>query len=218
VARRASSSGPYPPAVDRLIEAFADLPGIGRRTAERLAFHVLKSPDAEAMNLAKAIEAMKTSVKHCSICFNLTETDPCPICADASRRRGVVLVVEQPRDLIAIEKTGMYDGVYHVLLGQIDPLEGVGPAELTVDALARRMEHASANCGGEALQEIVLGLSPTLEGDGTGLHIAELARSRGVRVARLARGLPTGSQLEYASKAVLADAIRGRQSMDQTME
>jgi len=140
------ASGPYPPAVDRLIEAFADLPGIGRRTAERLAFHVLKSPDAEAMNLARAIEAMKTSVRHCSVCFNLTETDPCPICGDASRRRGVVLVVEQPRDLIAIEKTGMYDGVYHVLLGQIDPLEGVGPAELTVDALARRRDGASATC------------------------------------------------------------------------
>ncbi len=209
-----AATGPYPPAVDRLIEAFACLPGIGRRTAERLAFHVLKSPDAEAMNLARAIEAMKTSVRHCSVCFNLTETDPCPICSDERRRRGTVLVVEQPRDLIAIEKTGMYDGVYHVLLGQIDALEGVGPAELTVEGLIRRLEDPSANCGGERVEEVVLGLSPTLEGDGTGLYLAERARERGARVARLARGLPTGSQLEYASKAVLADAIRGRQAME----
>lgn len=212
--RAASNSGPYPPAVDRLIEAFAGLPGIGRRTAERLAFHVLKSPDAEALGLARAIEAMKKSVKHCSVCFNLTESNPCPICSDERRRRDVVLVVEQPRDLIAIEKTGMYDGVYHVLLGQIDPLEGVGPAELTAGALVERMERPGANCGGVAIAELVMGLSPTLEGDGTGLYLAEQARARGVRVARLARGLPAGSQLEYASKAVLADAIRGRQSME----
>lgn len=211
---RQKHAAPYPPAVDRLIEAFATLPGIGRRTAERLAFHVLKSPPAEALALARAIEGMKKSVKHCSVCFNLTETDPCPICADERRRRDVVLVVEQPRDLIAIEQTGMYDGVYHVLLGQIDPLEGVGPEELTVGALVKRMAEPSANCGGVAVAELVMGLSPTLEGDGTGLYLAERAKQHGVRVARLARGLPTGSQLEFASKAVLADAIRGRQSME----
>lgn len=214
MAKRNASSGPYPPAVDRLIEAFATLPGIGRRTAERLAFHVLKSPKAEALTLSKAIEGMKTSVRHCSVCFNLTETDPCPICADDRRRRDVVLVVEQPRDLIAIEQTGMFDGVYHVLLGQIDPLEGVGPEELTVSALEKRLAEASANCGGVKVTELVMGLSPTLEGDGTGLYLAERAKAHGVTVARLARGLPTGSQLEFASKAVLADAIRGRQSME----
>ena len=209
-----NTTGPYPPAVDRLIEAFATLPGIGRRTAERLAFHVLKSPRAEALALSRAIEEMKTTVRHCAICFNLTETDPCPVCADERRRREVVLVVEQPRDLIAIEQTGMYDGVYHVLLGQIDPLEGVGPEELTVAALVERLAKPDANCGGIAVKELVMGLSPTLEGDGTGLYLAERAREHGVKVARLARGLPTGSQLEYASKAVLADAIRGRQSME----
>jgi len=205
--------GPYPPAVDRLIEGFASLPGIGRRTAERLAFHVLKSPEAEALALARAIEGMKTSVRHCSVCFNLTESDPCAVCADEGRNRSVVLVVEQPRDLIAIEKVGMFDGVYHVLLGQIDPLEGVGPDELTTGALLKRLDDSSANMG-VRVEELVMGLSPTLEGDGTGLHLAEAARSRGVRVARLARGLPTGSQLEFASRAVLADAIRGRQAME----
>jgi len=211
---RSNASGPYPPAVDRLIEAFATLPGIGRRTAERLAFHVLKSPRAEALALSRAIEEMKTSVQHCSVCFNLTETDPCPICSDERRKRGVVLVVEQPRDLIAIEQTAMFEGVYHVLLGQIDPLEGVGPEELTVSSLVDRMARPDANCGGVRVEELVMGLSPTLEGDGTGLYLAERAREHGVKVARLARGLPTGSQLEYASKAVLADAIRGRQSME----
>lgn len=213
MARRRAASGPYPPAVDRLIEAFSTLPGIGRRSAERLAFHVLKSPGSEAMALARAIEEMKTTVRHCAVCFNLTETDPCPVCADEGRRRDTVLVVEQPRDLIAIEQTGMYDGVYHVLLGQIDPLEGVGPAELTVAGLLGRLDDASRNCGEVAVTELVLGLSPTLEGDGTGLYLAEQAKARGVRVARLARGLPAGGQIEFASRAVLADAIRGRQSM-----
>ncbi len=164
--------------------------------------------------LSRAIKEMKTTVKHCSVCFNLTEVDPCPICSDEARRRDTVLVVEQPRDLIAIEQTGMYDGVYHVLLGQIDPLEGVGPGELTVASLLKRLDEPGANCGGVSVTEVVMGLSPTLEGDGTGLYIAEQARQRGVRVARLARGLPAGGQIEYASKAVLADAIRGRQSME----
>ncbi len=208
------SSSPYPATVDRLIDEFARLPGIGRRTAERLAFHVLKSAPDEAMGLAEAIGAMKKSVRHCSICFNLTEQDPCPICAESRREHQKVMVVEQPRDLIALEQTGMYGGGYHVLLGRLSPLEGIGPEDITVGRLLERMDDAKSNACAVAVEEIILGLNPTLEGDGTALLLAEEARKRGVRVTRLARGLPAGSQLEYANKAVLADAISGRQSMD----
>jgi len=208
------SSSPYPATVDRLIDEFARLPGIGRRTAERLAFHVLKSAPDEAMGLAEAIGAMKKSVRHCSICFNLTEQDPCPICADDRREQQKVLVVEQPRDLIALEQTGMFRGGYHVLLGRLSPLEGVGPEDLTVGRLLERMDNAAVNACETKVEELILGLNPTLEGDGTALLLAEEARKRGVRVTRLARGLPAGSQLEYANKAVLADAISGRQSME----
>lgn len=205
--------GAYPASVDRLIAEFARLPGIGRRTAERLAFHVLKSPKKEAMGLAEAIGEMKRAVRHCSICFNLADDDPCPICADARRERERILVVEQPRDLISLEQTGMYRGVYHVLMGRLSPLEGVGPSDLTIDSLLARIDKPGANCGGVAVTEVILGLNPTLEGDGTALYLAGEAKRRGVPVSRLARGLPAGSQLEYANKAVLADAIQGRQSM-----
>lgn len=166
------------------------------------------------MSLANAISGMKQSVGHCSICFNLAEADPCAICSDPRRDRSSVLVVEQPRDLIALEETSMYSGLYHVLLGRISPLEDVGPDDLTVDRLLRRIDDASSNAGGEAVTEIILGLNPTLEGDGTALLLAQEAHKRGVRVSRLARGLPAGSQLEFANKAVLADAIAGRQPMD----
>jgi recombination protein RecR len=216
-ARRGDSfaaSSPYPPAVDRLIEEFSRLPGIGRRSAERLAFHVLKSSQDEALGLANAIRAMKESVGHCSVCFNLAEEDPCRICSDARRDRESVLVVEQPRDLIALEQTGMYRGLYHVLLGRLSPLEDVGPEDLTVDRLLQRLEEPSTNPGETKVAELILGLNPTLEGDGTALLLADEAHKRGVRVTRLARGLPAGSQLEFANKAVLADAIAGRQRMD----
>jgi recombination protein RecR len=212
--RAVRSTSPYPASVDRLIEEFARLPGIGRRTAERLAFHVLKSGTEVGGALADAIKAMQRSIRNCSVCFNLTEHDPCPICADPRREHGTVLVVEQPRDLIALEQTGMFRGVYHVLLGRISPLEGVGPEDLTVERLLRRLDEPASNSQGARVEELVLGLNPNLEGDGTALLLAEEARRRAVRVTRLARGLPAGSQLEYANKAVLADAISGRQSME----
>ena len=211
---RADRDGAYPEAVDRLIGELARMPGIGRRTAERLAFYVLKSPEAEAMGLARAIADVKKTVRHCSVCFNLTDTEPCGVCADARRDRSTVLVVEQPKDLIALEQTGMYRGLYHVLMGRISPIEGVGPGDLTVGRLMERLDDAAANPGGEKVAELVLGLNPNLEGDGTGLYLAEQARKRGVRVSRLARGLPSGTQLEYANKAVLADAIQGRQRVE----
>lgn len=198
----------------RLIDEFARLPGIGRRSAERLAFHVLKSDRDTAMKLAQAIGDVKTHVKHCSICYNLADRDPCPICGDARREHSTVLVVEQPKDLISLEQTGMHRGGYHVLLGHIAPLDGIEPDDLTVNALLHRVDDPGANACGARITEVIFGLSPNLEGDGTALYLAEQLKSRGVHLSRLARGLPSGSQIEYASKAVLADAIIGRQEID----
>ncbi|MBX3353231.1 MAG: recombination mediator RecR [Phycisphaeraceae bacterium] len=212
--QRSSSRGGYPESVERLIERFAKLPGIGRRTAERLAFWVLKAEKADAMALADAIAEVKRSIRHCDICFNLSETQPCAVCSDTRRDRGVVLVVEQPRDLIALEQTGVHRGVYHVLLGRVSPLEGVGPDDVTIAQLVARVTDPSKNCAGEPVREVILGLNPTLEGDGTALFIAEALQGAGVRLTRLARGVPSGSQLEYASKAVLTDALAGRQRME----
>jgi len=204
----------YPAPVERLIESLTRLPGVGRRTAERLAFYILKSPAEEADRLAAALRDVKRAVRHCAVCYNLTQTDPCPICADERRNRSVVLVVEQPKDLIALEQTGVHDGLYHVLMGRISPLDGVTPAHLTIADLLARFDHPARNPGGVRPTEAVLGLNPTLEGDGTALFLAEELRKRHVAVTRLARGLPSGGQLEYVSRAVLADAIAGRQRMD----
>jgi len=211
--RRNARSGVYPPAVCELIDRLSRLPGIGTRSAERLAFHVLKSDMDSAMGLASAIVAVKKSVRHCRVCFSLCDDDVCPICRDPDRAHEQVLVVEQPKDLIALEGTGMYRGVYHVLMGRLSAIDGIEPGDLTISQLFGRIE-ASKSDGGVEISEVVLGLNPTIEGDGTALYLAyELARM-GVRITRLARGLPTGGALEYANKAVLGDAILGRQSMD----
>lgn len=208
-----NGSSAYPESVDRLIAEFSRLPGIGRRSAERLAFHMLKSPKNEALRLADAIRDVKERVKHCSICFTLTDDDPCPICADAERDASLVLVVEQPKDLISLEQTGMFRGVYHVLMGRLDPLTNIGPDDLTLPQLFERIENPAHNARGVKITEVILGLNPDLEGDGTALYVADRLTRLGVRVTRLARGIPTGSQLEFASKAVLSDAIQGRQPL-----
>lgn len=205
----------YPECVNRLIDHFAKLPGIGRRSAERLAFHLLKADPDEAMNLSRAIADVKQTVRHCGVCYNLTEDDPCPICRDERRDASLVMVVEQPRDLISLEQTAMYGGVYHVLMGRLDPLAGIGPEHLTLGDLYARIDDPSRNSRGVAVTEIILALNPNLEGDTTALHLADALQQRGVRVSRLARGIPTGSQLEYANRAVLSDAIQGRQAMSQ---
>jgi recombination protein RecR len=204
----------YAEPVERLIDEFAKLPGIGRRSAERLAFHVLKSSAEDASTLSQAIMDVKRNVHYCSICYNLTEVSPCRICDNPQRDPATVLVVEQPRDLISLEQTGMYKGVYHVLTGRIDPLGGVEPGDLTIHALLDRVDHSERNSQRAGVKEVILGLNPNLEGDSTALYLADQLARRQVRVTRLARGLPSGSQLEYASKAVLADAIQGRQTMD----
>lgn len=206
------------------MEELSSLPGVGRRSAERLAFHILKSTDEQALSLSRAIADVKQRVRHCQVCWNLTDhvsgaaegedAPRCELCRDAQRERGVVLVVEQPKDLIALEQTGMFKGLYHVLMGRISPLDGVGPEELTVAGLIDRIDRPESNPGGVAVREVILGLNPTVEGDGTALYLMEeISRRPSVRVTRLARGLPTGSQLEFANKAVLADAIAGRQDV-----
>ena len=207
MARRPHS---YPEPVERLIEAFGRMPGIGRRTATRLAFHVLKDSPEQARSLCEAVQDVKERVACCSMCWQLTEVDPCPICSSPTRDASTILVVEQPHDLMSLESTGMYTGVYHVLTGRIDPLAGVEPSDLTVATLLDRVDDPSRNCRGEQVSEVILGLNPNLEGDSTALYLADELTRRSVRVTRLARGLPSGTQLEYASAAVLADAHEGR--------
>jgi len=195
-----------PPSLSRLQAEFEKLPGIGARSAERLAFHILKSDKDSAMALANAIRDVKEQVRHCSICYNLTEQDPCPICADPRRDAGQVFVVEQPKDVILLEATGLISGVYHVLMGHIAPLDGVEPGDLTIDALIERVRAGT-------VREVVIATNPTLEGEGTALHIKSLLAEFKVTTTQLARGLPAGSQLEYASRAVLQDAIEGRRAL-----
>jgi recombination protein RecR len=193
----------YSESIERLIAEFGNLPGIGARSAERLAFHILKSKDAEAMALADAIRDVKSKVHPCRECYNLAEGDLCAICSDPRRDRSLLCVVEQPKDLLAVESTGAYRGLYHVLLGQIAPLEGVEAEDLTIDPLVARVKQ-----GGFA--EIILATNPTVTGDATALHISSLLAAAGAKVTRLARGLPTGGQIEYANKSILTDAILER--------
>lgn len=198
----------YTQSIQNLMNELARLPGIGMRSAERIAFHLLKENPQEALKLADAIRDVKTRIRHCSICYNLTEQDPCGICSDPARDQAVVCVVEQPKDLLALEATGLYRGVYHVLLGRISPLEDVEPGDLTIEPLIHRLESG-------AIREVIMGTNPTMEGDGTALYIQSLIGSRfsGVQLTRLARGLPAGSNIEYANRNILADAISGRQKM-----
>lgn len=200
-----SQTHPFGRAVARLIDQLAALPGIGRKSAERLAFHLLRCEQAEALELADAIRDVKTSVRPCSVCYNLTEGEVCTICADARRNRQLVCIVEQPRDVVALEASASYEGVYHVLQGRIAPLEGMGPENLTIDALVKRVRS-------DGVREIVMATNPTLEGDGTALYISNLLENEPVRISRLARGIASGSVLEFANKEMLADAMRGRQT------
>lgn len=196
---------PYGKAVGNLIDRLASLPGIGRKSAERLANHLLACPEEEANSLADAIRQVKTRVHHCSDCFNLTENDRCDICADSRRDHHSVCIVEQSRDLLALEAAGIFGGVYHVLGGRISPLNGVGPDDLTIDALVKRVRT-------QGVREIVMATNPTLEGDGTALYISNLLANDNVKITRLARGIASGSVLEFANREMLADALRGRQS------
>ena len=196
---------PYGAAVGNLIERLATLPGIGRKSAERLANHLLDCSEDEANSLADAIRKVKTVVHPCSVCFNLTEGTLCGICSDPRRDQHIVCVVEQPRDLLALEAASIFNGVYHVLGGKLAPLNGVGPEDLNIAALVNRVRQ-----GG--VREILMATNPTLEGDGTALYISNMLANDSVKITRLARGIASGSVLEFANREMLADAIRGRQS------
>ena len=192
--------------VVHMIEQLARLPGIGRKSAERLAYHLLRVPDSEAFALADAIRHVRENVRYCDICFNLAESEMCNLCRDPSRDQNTVCVVQQPRDLMAIEQSGTYRGLYHVLLGRIAPLENIGPDQLTIDGLIERV--ASGN-----FSEVIMATNPTVEGDGTALYISNVLSQYDVPLTRLARGITTGSILEYTNKEILADAISGRQPL-----
>lgn len=190
--------------VTRVIEELAKLPGIGKKSAERLAFHLLRVPKAEALALAEAIRNVRENVRYCHACFNLAEGDTCSICRDPKRDRSLLCVVEQARDLMSLEQSGVYRGLYHVLLGRIAPLEGTGPEQLTIESLVERVRMGQ-------FREVVMATNPTVEGDGTALYISNLLSEFPVEITRLARGITSGSILEYTNKEVLADALSGRQ-------
>jgi recombination protein RecR len=187
------------------MEEFGKLPGIGPKTAERLTHYLLGADRSEALALADALRAIAERVRPCRQCFNLTEGELCSICGDSRRDPSLICVVEQPRDLAALERTGTYRGLYHVLQGRLAPLENIGPEQLTVDGLLRRVQQ-----GG--VQEVILATNPTLEGDGTALYISNLLAGNGARITRLARGLPSGSFLEFANSQMLTDALEGRRT------
>jgi recombination protein RecR len=193
------------PAVDNLVAQLTRLPGVGTRTAQRLAFHLLRAPKDEALALAQAIEVVKERVRFCRECGNLTEDEVCTICLDARRDRTVVCVVEQPADLISIERTSEYRGLYHVLGGALSPIDGVEPAHLRIDELFRRVER-------DHIEEVVLATNPTMTGEATAAYIADRLRGR-ARVTRLASGLPVGSDLEYADEVTLGRALTGRREI-----
>ncbi len=199
----------YSAAVRNLMDLLGQLPGIGSRSAERMVFHILKGSADDAIALARAIEAVKTQVRHCRICYHLTETDPCDICADASRDQALICVVEQPKDLFQIESTGAFHGVYHVLLGHLSPLDGIFPADLTIDALVARTSKNNPD-GSPIIREIILATNPTMDGDGTAMYLQERLAGSGITITRLARGMPAGGQIEHANKAILSDALSGR--------
>lgn len=197
----------YTESLNRLIEELGRLPGIGPKTAERLAFYILKSEKGQAGSLADAIMKVKSKIGRCRQCHNLAEGELCAICSDAKRDKSIICVVEQFRDLIALEKTGLCKWVYHVLGGRVAPLEGVEPEDLTIEHLLGRIRKGK-------ISEVVMATNPTVEGDGTALYISSLIKPLGVRVTRLARGLPGGGSIEYAGGAVLTDAILGRSELE----
>jgi recombination protein RecR len=192
--------------IARLIEQFADLPGIGRKSAERLAYHVMKMPPEEALAFADAVRAVTERLHPCQACFNLCEQETCTICQDRRRDQGQLMVVEQVRDLLAVEAAGAYRGLYHVLQGRLSPLEGIGAEQLTIRQLCDRVRSGD-------FREVIMGTSPTVEGDATATEIAGRLADSTVEITRLARGLVVGSPLEQANTAMLADALTGRQRL-----
>jgi recombination protein RecR len=192
--------------VTELIEQLGKLPGIGKKTAERLAYHLLRVHVSEAIALADSIRRVRENVRYCSVCYNLAEGEQCTICQDQRRDPTLLCIVEQPRDLIALEQSAVYRGRYHVLLGRIAPLDGIGPDQLTIESLVERVRHGN-------FREVIMATNPNVEGDGTALFISNRLAEFPIQLTRLARGVTSGSVLEFTNKEILADAMNGRQKL-----
>ncbi|MDY7018510.1 MAG: recombination mediator RecR [Chloroflexota bacterium] len=190
--------------IARLVREFSRLPGIGPKSAQRLTYHLLSNPDEEAKALAEAILALKENLNLCSVCFNITDCDPCPICRNEERDHSVICIVERPSDIIPLERTGKYTGIYHVLHGAINPAQGIGHAELKIKELLYRLQDG-------AVSEVILATNPNIEGETTAIYLQRLIAPLGIRVSRLARGLPFGAELEYTDDMTLSQALEGRQ-------
>ncbi|XWX02860.1 recombination mediator RecR [Aggregatilineales bacterium SYSU G02658] len=199
-------SSAIPEPVTKLIEAFSALPGVGPKTASRLTYYLLRAPDALSLNLAEALTNLKAQTKLCSVCFNITVDDPCPICSDTKRDAKTIAVVEEPLDVLALERTGAYQGVYHVLHGAISPVNGVGPDNLKIKELVQRV--ASGN-----VEEVIIATNPGMEGDATAMYIQRELQPYSVKLTRLARGLPMGGDLEYVDSVTVLRALQGRTSI-----
>ena len=192
--------------VARLIDEFSRLPGIGPKTASRLTFYLLRAPAEQAQALADALRELKERIVYCEQCFNITETSPCPICTSPERDRGLICVVEEPLDVLALERTREYHGLYHVLHGHISPVDGIGPSDLRIEELLARVR-------ADPPREIILATNPNLEGEATAMYLERLLKPLGIRLTRLARGLPVGGDLEYADEVTLTRALAGRQEV-----
>ncbi|SHK59269.1 recombination mediator RecR [Paramaledivibacter caminithermalis] len=196
----------YAPPVARLIEEFSKLPGIGRKTAQRLAFHILNTREDYAVNLAQAIVDAKRKTKYCSVCSNITDIDPCSICTNPKRDKRIICIVEDPRDVVAMERIKEYDGLYHVLHGAISPMEGIGPEDIKIKELIMRLQK-------DDVDEIILATNPNIEGEATAMYISKLVKPIGIKVTRIAHGVPVGGDLEYADEVTLAKALEGRREL-----
>lgn len=196
----------YPEPIAKLIDAFSRLPGVGPKTAGRLAFHVLRMKEDDVVNFAKALVNVKRNLHYCSVCCNITDIDPCRICQDKSRDGSVICVVQEPKDLVAMERTKEFQGYYHVLHGAISPMEGIGPDQIHMAELLRRLSD-------EKVQELILATNPNIEGEATAMYISRLVKSFGLKVTRIAHGLPVGGDLEYADEVTLTKALEGRREL-----
>ena len=192
-----------PRSIEKLINEFAKLPGIGAKSASRLTFYLLRRPDLENELFADALTKLKNEVVFCSICHNMAETDPCSICSDPQRDKSIICVVEDPLDALALDATGAYKGLFHILGGVLNPLEGIGPEKLNIESLLKRLESGT-------VQEVILATNPSLEGETTSMHLKKLLKSKNVKLTHLARGLPTGGDLEYADEITITRALQGR--------
>lgn len=192
-----------PEPVTKLIDAFSRLPGVGPKTASRLTYYLLRAPDDVSLKLSDALRELKANTRFCSVCYNITVDDPCPICGDARRDHHTIAVVEEPLDVLALERTGSYDGLYHVLHGAISPVNGVGPDDLRIRELVKRVQDGGA-------LEVIIATNPGLEGDATAMFIQRELAGKGAKVTRLARGLPVGGDLEYVDSVTLTRALQGR--------